>query len=102
MLDISVAKELGSANNGWREVCITCAQYGIACPSISGSLAYYDSYRTASLPANLTQAHRDFFGGHTYERIDLPGSHHCKWTDAHKDIGNINERNLGDATFVLV
>merc|ERR1740139_1587006 len=100
MLDSSVAIELGASNDGWREVVITCAQYGIACPSISGSLSYYDSYRTANLPANLTQAQRDFFGGHTYERIDQPGSHHSKWTDAHKDIGNINERNQGDSTFI--
>jgi len=96
MLDPSIALQLGSSNEGWREVVITCANYGIACPSIGGSLGYYDSYRAESVPANLTQAHRDFFGGHTYERTDLPGSHHCVWTDSHKDIGDINERTRGE------
>ena len=48
-------------------------------PSLSGSLAYYDSYRRARLPANLTQAQRDYFGAHTYERTDQPGSFHTEW-----------------------
>jgi 6-phosphogluconate dehydrogenase len=43
---------------------------GVACPAMSASLSYFDSYRRARLPANLVQAQRDFFGGHTYERID--------------------------------
>ncbi|MGY2974538.1 6-phosphogluconate dehydrogenase [Thermostichus sp. MS-CIW-37] len=48
-------------------------------PAISASLAYYDSYRTANLPQNLTQAQRDFFGAHTFERIDRPGVFHHEW-----------------------
>jgi len=48
-------------------------------PAISASLAYYDSYRTANLPQNLTQAQRDFFGAHTFERIDRPGVFHHAW-----------------------
>merc|ERR1711957_269970 len=55
-----------------------------------------DSYRRASLPANLTQAQRDFFGGHTYERTDREGVFHTAWTDAHKSIGDINERKAGE------
>jgi 6-phosphogluconate dehydrogenase len=45
-------------------------------------LAYYDSYRSARLPANLLQAQRDFFGAHTYERIDKPGVFHTEWLEA--------------------
>merc|ERR1712226_1117092 len=96
MLDPNVAMELGNAMDGWRRVLITAAQFGIPCPSMSGSLSYYDSYRTSSLPANLTQAQRDFFGGHTYERIDADGPHHTAWTDAHKDIGDISQRTAGE------
>jgi 6-phosphogluconate dehydrogenase len=46
---------------------------------MSASLAYYDSYRTATLPANLIQAQRDYFGAHTYERTDRPGQFHREW-----------------------
>ena len=60
------------------------------------SLAYFDSYRRESLPANLTQCQRDYFGGHTFERVDRDGTFHCKWTDAHKNIGNVAERKLGE------
>jgi len=95
MIDPVVAMELNSCLASWRNVVITCANNGIPCPALSGSLNYFDSYRTASLPANLTQAQRDYFGGHTYERIDAAGPFHCAWTDAHKDIGNVNERTKG-------
>jgi len=82
MLDPSVALELRSLNESLRAVVVTCAFYGIPCPSISGSLSYYDSYRAECLPTNLTQAHHSVFGDHTYERNDRPGSHHCNWTDS--------------------
>ena len=49
---------------------MACFNSGVAAPAFSGSLSYFDSYRRERLPANLTQAQRDFFGGHTYERID--------------------------------
>jgi len=96
MTDPSIAKELNSCLASWRNVVIACANNGIPCPSLGGSLTYFDSYRNASLPANLTQAQRDFFGGHTYERIDATGPFHSVWTDAHKDIGDINERTKGE------
>jgi len=96
MTDPVIAKELNSCLASWRTVVITCANNGIPCPALGGSLTYFDSYRSASLPANLTQAQRDFFGGHTYERIDAAGPFHSAWTDAHKDIGNINERTKGE------
>ena len=56
----------------WREIVALAARNGIPIPSFSGSLAYYDSYRSERLPANLLQAQRDFFGAHTYERLDKP------------------------------
>jgi 6-phosphogluconate dehydrogenase len=64
----------------WRKVVTTAIANGIPTPAFSGSLAYYDSYRRARLPANLIQAQRDFFGAHTYERIDDPGKmYHNEW-----------------------
>lgn len=63
----------------WRKVVITAIERGIPTPAFSASLAYYDSYRTANLPANLLQAQRDFFGAHTYERTDMPGVFHSSW-----------------------
>ena len=96
LLDPMIAQELCDSADSWRRVIISCAQHGIPCPSLGGSLTYYDSYRTVDSPANLTQAMRDFFGGHTYERTDIAGPHHCAWTDTHKDIGNINERTKGE------
>jgi 6-phosphogluconate dehydrogenase len=53
---------------------------GIPVPALGASLAYYDSYRSERLPANLVQAQRDFFGAHTYRRVDRPGSFHTEWT----------------------
>jgi 6-phosphogluconate dehydrogenase len=54
-------------------------QAGVPVPALSGSLAYFDSYRTGRLPQNLTQAQRDAFGSHTYERTDRPGFVHTDW-----------------------
>ena len=63
----------------WRKVIATAATLGIAIPAFSSALAYYDSYRSERLPANLLQAQRDYFGAHTYERVDKPGSFHTEW-----------------------
>jgi len=57
---------------------------GVAVPAFSASLAYFDSYRSARLPANLLQAQRDFFGAHTYERIDKPGVFHTEWLESNQ------------------
>ena len=54
---------------------------GVSVPSMSGSLAYFDTYRRARSPANLVQAQRDFFGSHTYERTDMEGWYHTLWSD---------------------
>jgi len=64
-----------------RETINFAVQYGIPVPSFSSAIAYYDSYRTATLPANLLQAQRDYFGAHTYERIDREGIFHTNWME---------------------
>ena len=63
----------------WRKVIQLAVAHGIPTPAFSASLAYYDSYRNARLPANLIQAQRDFFGAHTYERTDREGIFHSEW-----------------------
>ncbi|MBE9030108.1 decarboxylating NADP(+)-dependent phosphogluconate dehydrogenase [filamentous cyanobacterium LEGE 11480] len=63
----------------WREIIVAAAEYGIAVPAFSASLDYFDSYRRSTLPQNLTQAQRDYFGAHTYKRIDKEGVFHTEW-----------------------
>ncbi len=65
----------------WREVVATAAQLGIPVPAFSASLDYFDSYRRDRLPQNLTQAQRDFFGAHTYQRVDRDGVFHTEWAE---------------------
>lgn len=79
LLDEYFQVAVNERQSSWRTVVATAAQLGIAIPAISASLAYYDSYRTANLPQNLTQAQRDFFGAHTFERTDKPGVFHHEW-----------------------
>ena len=64
----------------WRRVVVEATKLGIPVPGFSSALAYYDSYRRERLPANLIQAQRDYFGAHTYERVDKPGVFHTDWT----------------------
>jgi 6-phosphogluconate dehydrogenase len=64
----------------WRDVLSVAAKLGVPVPAFSASLDYFDSYRRDRLPQNLTQAQRDYFGAHTYERTDKPGSFHTEWT----------------------
>ncbi len=68
--------------DAWRQVIAMAVQAGIPVPAFSSALAYYDSYRSARLPANLLQAQRDYFGAHTYERVDKPKGEffHTNWT----------------------
>ena len=70
-----------TAQGAWRNVIKTAIDFGIAVPALSTALSYYDSYRSAVLPANLLQAQRDYFGAHTYHRIDKPGEgpFHTDW-----------------------
>jgi len=74
---------LNRSQQAWRETVALAVSHGIAVPAMSASLAYYDSYRSARLPANLLQAQRDFFGAHTYERIDRPAGQwfHTAWPE---------------------
>ena len=65
--------------SAWRRVIALGVEHGVPVPALSASLAYFDAYRSARLPANLTQAQRDYFGSHTYRRIDRPGVFHTEW-----------------------
>ncbi len=67
--------------DAWRKVVSIAVAQGIPVPAFSSALAYYDSYRTARLPANLLQAQRDYFGAHTFERLDMDGSFHFQWME---------------------
>ncbi|MEO5741446.1 MAG: NADP-dependent phosphogluconate dehydrogenase [Vicinamibacterales bacterium] len=82
MLDDSLSKALASGQQALRDVVHAAVSAGIPVPALSSSLAYYDSYRSARLPANLTQGQRDFFGAHTYRRLDRDGVFHTDWTHA--------------------
>ena len=75
-----VGVAVGAGVPAWRRVVAQGALAGIPTPAFSSSLAYYDGVRAQRLPANLIQAQRDFFGAHTYQRTDRPGSFHTRWT----------------------
>jgi 6-phosphogluconate dehydrogenase len=75
----SLVKALAERQSDWRAALVMGVESGVALPVMSAALAYYDAYRSARLPANLIQAQRDFFGSHTYERIDQPGYFHTEW-----------------------
>jgi len=72
-------RALKKANAGWRRTIKLAVDHGIPTPTMSASLAWFDSYRTGRLPANLTQAQRDCFGAHTYQRTDREGTFHSQW-----------------------
>lgn len=82
LLDEFFTQEMARTQKGWRYVISTAIEMGIPVPCMGTALAFYDGYRTALLPANLLQAQRDFFGAHTYERIDRPRGEffHTNWT----------------------
>jgi 6-phosphogluconate dehydrogenase len=80
MLDSHFAAVLAEAQASLRAVVALAAGRGIAAPALASALAYYDGYRSARLPANLIQAQRDYFGAHTYERVDRAGSFHSDWS----------------------
>ncbi len=82
LLDRYFTKIIRKTQRNWRVAVSTAIKHGVAVPAFSASLAYFDSYRQARLPANLLQAQRDFFGAHTYERIDKPGVFHTEWIES--------------------
>lgn len=82
MLDDYFRGEIKRCQKGWRNVVATAAKRGIPAPAFATALAFFDQYRSAVLPANLLQAQRDYFGAHTYERVDKPRGEffHTNWT----------------------
>ena len=82
MLDSYFKEELLKASEAFRRVVATAILNGIPVPALSSALSYFDGYKSANLPANLLQAQRDYFGAHTYERVDAPSGefHHTNWT----------------------
>jgi 6-phosphogluconate dehydrogenase len=82
LLDRYFTKIIRKMQRNWRVAVSTAIKHGVAAPAFSASLAYFDSYRQERLPANLLQAQRDFFGAHTYERIDKPGVFHTEWIES--------------------
>ncbi|MEJ9232130.1 NADP-dependent phosphogluconate dehydrogenase [Peribacillus butanolivorans] len=79
LIDSYFKEIVESYQSALREVLAVAIQRGIAVPSFSSALSYYDSYRTETLPANLIQAQRDYFGAHTYQRVDKEGIFHTEW-----------------------
>jgi 6-phosphogluconate dehydrogenase len=82
LLDPFFADAVLKADKSWRNVVIKAAKYGIPVPTMSAALAFFDGYRCKRLPANLLQAQRDYFGAHTYERVDKKRGEvfHTNWT----------------------
>ena len=83
LLDPFFKNVIDECQNSWRKVIATAVQMGVPVPTFSSALSYYDSYRSARLPANLLQAQRDYFGAHTYERVDKPRGEfsHTDWCE---------------------
>jgi 6-phosphogluconate dehydrogenase len=82
LLDPFFKDAVENAQTAWRRVIVTAVNTGIPMPAISAALAYFDGYRSERLPANLLQAQRDYFGAHTYERVDRKRGEffHTNWT----------------------
>jgi 6-phosphogluconate dehydrogenase len=83
LLDEEFKAKIEQAQTGWRVIVSTAMQQGLPALAMSSSLGYFDMYRSANVPLNLTQAQRDFFGSHTYERVDKPelGFVHTEWEE---------------------
>jgi 6-phosphogluconate dehydrogenase len=80
MMDSAFSEALNGRQQAWRRVVQAAVGIGVPVPAIGASLAYYDAYRSARLPANVTQAQRDLFGAHTYRRVDRDGVFHTDWS----------------------
>lgn len=83
LLDPYFKEAIAKGQASWRKVVALAAEKGISIPTFGSALSYYDGYRSARLPQNLLQAQRDFFGAHTYERVDEPRGkfYHIDWPD---------------------
>ena len=82
LLDPELAEKIMAHEKDLRAVVVAAAQLGLPAPGFMSALGYLDGYRSPWLPANLIQAQRDFFGAHTFERIDVPGTFHADWAKA--------------------
>ena len=80
LLDPYFRQIVEKAQPGWRRLVAVAAERGVPIPAFSSALSYFDSYRSERLPANLIQAQRDYFGAHTYQRVDRPGTFHSDWS----------------------
>jgi 6-phosphogluconate dehydrogenase len=83
LLDNEFKSRIDRSQSSWRMIATHAIQSGLPIPAFAASLSYFDLYRSANLPLNLTQAQRDFFGSHTYERVDKPeqGFVHTEWEE---------------------
>ena len=90
LLDDFFSTEIKAADAGWRETAKLAIDLGVPTPAITSALAFYDGYRSPRLPANLLQAQRDYFGAHTYERIDRERGvfFHTDWTGEGGDVSS--------------
>lgn len=84
LFDPYFEKIIGESQDAWRRVIVRAVEAGIPTPVFSSSLAYYDGLRSKRLPTALTQSQRDFFGAHTYGRVDKPGVFHTLWAEEGK------------------
>ncbi len=90
LLDSFFSEAIKKAEPGWRKTVQLAIQLGIPVPTLSAALSFYDGYRRGRLPANLLQAQRDYFGAHTYERVDKPRGEyfHTNWTGSGGDVSS--------------
>jgi 6-phosphogluconate dehydrogenase len=90
LLSSYFSEEIATAEVGWRRTVSRAVRAGLPTPAYASALAFYDGFRSERLPANLIQAQRDFFGAHTYERVDRPrGEHfHTRWTGTGGDVAS--------------
>jgi len=90
LLDDYFLKIVEKAQGAWRRVVIKSIELGIPVPAMSTALSFFDGYRNDRLPANLLQAQRDYFGAHTYERVDKPRGEffHTNWTGTGGDVSS--------------
>ena len=86
LLDPYFKNEMGDLINSWRRVVIAATQTGLPIPVFASSLSYYDSLRADRLPAALIQGQRDYFGAHTYQRVDKPGTFHTHWSGDRSEV----------------
>ena len=86
LLDPYFKNEMGDLINSWRRVVIAATQTGLPIPVFASSLSYYESLRADRLPAALIQGQRDYFGAHTYQRVDKPGTFHTQWSGDRSEV----------------